>query len=92
MIFEGRQLASLNAWRIETIVGDDADPNEIVTSTAVSGNQVAFTLTPDAGCASAGCREGRWYQLCAQPEDSGGFRPWGCGCVEIRRERFSRPR
>lgn len=87
MTFEGRTLSSVYATRVELISGTDATPSTLVSSTSVSGGVFNFVLA-----AATAAREGNWYQLCAQPEDSNGRRPVGCGCIQVKRERYARPR
>lgn len=86
MLFESRTLSSVFAYRVEVISGDDDDPNGIVSATAVSGGVFTFVVAPTEA------REGNWYQLCGQPEDSNGRKPWGCFCLEVKRTRYARPR
>ena len=86
MVFEGRTLSSVFATRVELLSGTDATPTGIIDSTSVSGGVFNFVLAPTAA------REGNWYQLCAQPEDSNGRKPWACGCIQVARERYARPR
>lgn len=45
----------------------DASPSSIVYGTpSVSGADVTFTLAPDTGCGTSGCRAGNWYLVTVQ--------------------------
>ena len=92
MQFETRTLSSLTDHGIELIHGTDSDPNSVISGTpTVSGDIVTFVLAPDTGCATAGCREGNWYSVHAQPTDSASNKPVGRVCLHVERRRFGKP-
>lgn len=90
--FQSRSLSSLEDYGIEIIHGTDADPNSVIVGTpSTSGELVSFVLAPDTGCASAGCREGNWYSVHAQPVDSEGNKPVWRACLHVERKRYGKP-
>lgn len=55
--------------------GSDSAPSAIVVAgPTASGNRVSVRLSPTQGCATAGCRAGKSYQVTIRPE-AGSDRP-----------------
>jgi len=74
--FPGRTLSSCTVTAtLRNTKFADATPENMVGTPAVSGSDCNFTLTPDGGCGSSGCRAGNTYQIKCHAIDSNGGKP-----------------